>query len=83
MSELHNISISQTLDVLDVTSEIRMQSQIETIQKNKIITINGIFCNQAETWYVLATNLGFMVYVNDSGKLTLLKECNYKTFEVF
>ena len=82
MSELHNISHSQTLDILDVTSEIHITSQIQFSSLNKIITINGVFSNQAETWYTLATNLGFMVFKYNNKSLELLKECNYQKFEV-
>lgn len=82
MSELNNKSFSQMIDVLDFSSEINTQNISHAPRHNKIITINGVFSNQAETWYTLATNLGFMVYRTIPTALELVKECNYRQFEV-
>lgn len=82
MSEPYNKSYSQLLDVLDVSSEINVQNYLQQIKLNKIITINGVFSNQAETWCTLATNLGFMIYKRSPDGFELLRECNYQKFEV-
>lgn len=82
MSEPHNKYTSQVYDELDVSSEVRHVSHLPSLKLNKIITINGVFANQAETWLTLATNLGFMVFRRSLGGWELLKECNSSRFEV-